>query len=102
MLLMGLKQQRNAIYYGCDIDSRCVGMATINLFLNGATGYTFRMNSLSMEIRGGYHFHTKFGLPCLIELSAEQCKQILTPPQLEQKEFMERYVSEEGEQLSLF
>ena len=107
ILLSALKSQREIEVFGCDVDNRCVSMATINLFLNGATGYTFRMNSLSMEVWSGYRFGIKYGLPYLIELSAEDCKKVLTRPKLKQiKESLTpeqmTYLKENKGQLPLF
>lgn len=114
MLLSALKAERDITVFGCDIDSRCVAMTTINLFLHGAKGYTFHMNSLSQEIRGGYHFGVKFGLPYLQELSVDKCKSILIPPKLEQLKSglnseqknilleQSKEINTTGEQLKLF
>ena len=80
-------------------------MATITLFLNGATGYVYHMNSLTMEFYQWWAFGRKYGLPYLVELTKEdvgftdrqqkQIQSMITPLQKEE-------INWKAEQLSLF
>lgn len=79
-LLSAYRKNSNIEVYGCDLDERCVLMATINLFLNGARWYTIHMNTLSYEI----YWWRKFGLwwwcvPNLCQLSKEEAEAIMLP-----------------------
>ena len=49
MLLAAAKRNRNAFFYGCDIDTACCKMAVINLLINSIQGEIALMDSLSMK-----------------------------------------------------
>lgn len=44
-------------YTACDLDHRCVKMCVVNMFMHGMSGVVIHMNSLSMEIWGGYRIY---------------------------------------------
>lgn len=79
-LLSACRKNRNIEVYGCDLDERCVLMATINLFLNGARWYTIHMNTLSYEIYGWRKFGLRWWcVPNLCQLSKKEAEAIMLP-----------------------
>lgn len=74
-----MNRMRNT-YVGQDLDRRCVMMCTINLVMYGMRGYVIHMNTISMEIFGGYRIclpETGLGV---IPLSVEECRSVVTSP----------------------
>ena len=53
-LLASAKINRNALFYGADVDRTCSMMCLINLCLNNLKGEVAWMNSLSNEFYGGW------------------------------------------------
>jgi len=75
MLLSSAKVNRNNLFYGADLDSRCVKMCAINLCLNGLPGEVAHMNSLSSEHWGGYtieFMQPYLKVPIITKLPANQ------------------------------
>lgn len=70
-------------YVGMDLDSRCVKMSVLNLFLFGMRGAIIHMNTLSLEIYGGYRIYMPETGMGIMPLTSSQCL---------------RYVMEEKEQ----
>lgn len=61
-------------YVAADIDSRCVKMCTLNFFLYGLKGAVIHMDSLKMDIWGGYRvFLTETGLG-IRPLNSNECR----------------------------
>jgi type I restriction enzyme M protein len=51
------KNRFNNFYIGGDIDRRCVKICTLNMYLYGMKGAVIHMDSLKMEIWGGYRVY---------------------------------------------
>src|SRR6056297_3007860 len=49
MLLATAKNNRNALFYGADVDENCAKMTVVNLYLNSLYGEVAWMNSLTNE-----------------------------------------------------
>ena len=65
-------------YVAADIDSRCVKMCTLNMFLYGLKGAVIHMNSITMEVWGGYRVYlgdTGLGIR---PLSIQECFSFIT------------------------
>ena len=64
MLLGAAKQNRNAFFFGCDIDTTCCKMAVINLLANSLQGEIALMDSLAMEYTKSWRvsFRTVHGM----------------------------------------
>jgi len=54
MLLSVAKINRNAVFYGADIDGICAKMAVANMLLQSLTGEIAQMNSLTYDFSKGY------------------------------------------------
>ena len=72
MLLAAAEIHRNAVFYGTDVDLRCVKMTVINLALQGLRGYVVHGNTLSLETHKAYR--TGFDLTGFVrEIPLEDC-----------------------------
>lgn len=101
MLISALDKHRDIVVYGADLDRRCVLMATLNLFYRWATWYIYWMNSLSLEVYGGYKFGMFGGVaPYLYELKKEEIR--ITEPMKQQIQETAIAQVESGKQMSLF
>lgn len=67
-------------FYGADVDKNCAMMSVINMCLHGLKGEIAWMNSLSNEYYGGWII-TRFPIPHLIEITAEQSEIVLKLPE---------------------
>ncbi len=66
MLMAMAKFDRNARFYGADIDHNCAMMTAINLCLNGMYGEVAWMDSLSNKFYGGWEIRPSIkGYPYL-------------------------------------
>ena len=73
MLLSMAKLNRNALYYGADIDQNCAKMATLNLCLNHIFGEIAWMDSLSNKFYSGWSIEpTIKGLPRIREITEKE------------------------------
>jgi type I restriction-modification system DNA methylase subunit len=73
MLMAMAKLNRNALYYGADIDQNCAKMATLNLCLNHIFGEIAWMDSLSNKFYGGWAIEpTIKGLPRIREITQKE------------------------------
>lgn len=91
----------NCFYVGQDLDSLCCKMTAINMMFNGMKGVVIHMNSLSMEIFGGYRVYlaeTRMGIVKLNK--AQAASYILESKPVETKAI--EPTPEQKEQLSLF
>lgn len=84
MLLAAAKRNRQARFYGADLDITCCKMALLNMLLNSLTGEIAHMNSLSNDFYTGYKFQTTIvqgqHIPFYIEFTdAEQSRIWLYP-----------------------
>jgi type I restriction-modification system DNA methylase subunit len=83
MLLSAAKVNRNNLFYGADLDYRCVKMTAINMCLNGLQGEVAWMNSLSLEHWGGYtigYMGSFTRIPVITKLPANKGVIINTAP----------------------
>jgi hypothetical protein len=73
MLMAMAKLNRNALYFGADIDETCAKMATLNLCLNHIFGEIVWMDSLSNKFYGGWVIEpTIKGLPRIREITQKE------------------------------
>jgi type I restriction enzyme M protein len=64
----------NCLYFGMDVDRRCINMCIINMVLYGLRGVVIHMNTLSLEIYGGYRIYLPETGLGVMPLSLEQCQ----------------------------
>lgn len=75
----------NCFYTGNDLDGRCVKMCVLNMVMFGMKGVVIHMNTLSLQIYGGYRIYlpeTGLGIK---PLSVAQCMQYVYGPSTETK-----------------
>lgn len=72
-------------YVAADIDSRCVKMCTLNFCLYGLKGAIIHMDSLKMEIWGGYRVFMPETCLGIKPLSKEECLRFISQPRNEEK-----------------
>jgi type I restriction-modification system DNA methylase subunit len=69
MLLAAAKSNRNAMFYGADVDENCAKMTVINLYLNCLYGEVAWMDSLSNKFYGAWEIlPTIKGIPCIRQI----------------------------------
>lgn len=79
----------NCFYVGQDVDHRCVKMTALNMAMYGLAGVSIHMNTLTMEIWGGYRVwlaETGLGIQ---PLTKAQCIQYLFESDTEQSNDIE-------------
>lgn len=76
----------NHIYVGQDLDRRCVLMATINMVMYGLRGYVIHMDTLRMEIYGGYRVYLPETGLGVAPMSKEACMALLFAPKPDEPE----------------
>ena len=81
-LLAAARINRNARFYGADIDRTCAMMCVINMCLNGMFGEVACMNSITNEFFSGWHInpHPVTGVPYLVPISESQSYMVLQLP----------------------
>ena len=73
MLLAAAKNNRNALFYGADVDENCAKMTVINLYLNCLYGEVAWMNSLTNEFYGAWGIvPTIKGIPRIKQLREDE------------------------------
>lgn len=76
MLLAAGKINRNAIFFGSDIDMTCCKMAVINMYFNTMRGEITCMDTLSMEFRKAWQLDYKniggHNIPFWIEINKKE------------------------------
>jgi hypothetical protein len=63
ILMAAAKINRNALFYGADVDRNCAMMCVINFCLNGMFGEVAWMNSLSNQFYGAWQVRPYPGTP---------------------------------------
>lgn len=65
---------RNARFYGADVDRNCAMMAAINFCLNGMFGEVAWMDSLSNQFHGGWQIrpYPGYGNPYLVQIAESE------------------------------
>lgn len=93
VLLSAAKLNRNARFYGADLDITCCKMALLNMLLNSLTGEIAHMNTLSNEFYVGYKVNTTlvagYHQPYYMEFSKPENSYIWLKP-LKAKEAFEK------------
>jgi tRNA G37 N-methylase Trm5 len=84
MLLAAAKRNRQALFFGADLDITCCKMALLNMLLNSLTGEIAHMNSLSNEFFTGYKIDTVvvsgYHMPLYIEFTDPELSNIWLHP----------------------
>jgi len=82
-LLAAAKINRNALFYGADIDRNCCMMCLINFCLNGMLGEVAWMNSLSNEFFGAWQIrlHQTGGVPYIVPITEAESLILLKLPE---------------------
>lgn len=71
---LNIDNRMKCFYYGMDLDRRCVNMTVLNMLMYGMKGIVIHMNTLSLEIYGGYRIYLGETGMGIMPLSKEQCK----------------------------
>jgi hypothetical protein len=85
MLLSAAKVNRNALFFGADVDADCARMTAINLCLNGLFGEVAWMDTLRNEYFSGWKItlHPDHLVPYLLEIPSEKSRLHLKLPDTE-------------------
>jgi type I restriction enzyme M protein len=62
------------MYFGMDLDRRCVNMCTINMVMYGLRGIVIHMNTITLEIYGGYRVYLPETGLGIRRMSIDECK----------------------------
>jgi type I restriction-modification system DNA methylase subunit len=83
ILMAAAKVNRNAYFYGADIDRNCCMMCLINQCLNGLLGEVAWMNSLSNEFFGAWQIqlHPTGGVPYIVPITEAESMIVLKMPE---------------------
>jgi hypothetical protein len=81
-LLAAAKVNRNASFYGADVDRNCAMICLINFCLNGMLGEVAWMNSLSNEYFGAWQIqlHPTGGVPYIVPITEAESVIVLKMP----------------------
>ncbi|MBV5313615.1 MAG: SAM-dependent DNA methyltransferase [Prolixibacteraceae bacterium] len=81
-LLAAAEINRNASFYGADVDRNCAMMCLINFCLNGMLGEVAWMNSLSNEFFGAWQIrlHPTGGVPYIVPITEAESVIVLKLP----------------------
>jgi len=82
-LLAAAKINRNAFFYGADVDRNCAMMCLINQCLNGLLGEVAWMNSLSNQFFGAWkiQLHPTGGIPYIVPITEAESVVVLKMPE---------------------
>jgi hypothetical protein len=82
-LLAAAKVNRNASFYGADVDRNCAMMCLINFCLNGMLGEVAWMNSLSNQFFGAWQIrlHPTGGIPYIVPITEAESVIVLKMPE---------------------
>jgi len=72
-------------YVAQDVDNRCVKMCVVNMVLYGMKGAVLHMNTISLEVFGGYRVYLPDVGLGVVKLSKNECWQYITTTQTEEK-----------------
>lgn len=86
-LLAAAKLNRNARFYGADIDRTCAMMCLVNMCLNGLFGEVVCMDSLTNQFFSGWQVnpHPFYGAPYIVPITEDQSYMILQLPKHKQE-----------------
>lgn len=68
----------NTFYHAYDLDRRCVNMSVLNMVMYGMKGVVIHMNSLSLEVFGGYRVYLPETCLGVRRISVAECWQYMT------------------------
>lgn len=87
ILMAAAKINRNALFYGADIDRNCCMMCLINMCLNGMFGEVAWMNSLSNQFYGAWQVrpYPEYGNPYIVSITEVESVIVLKMPENETK-----------------
>jgi hypothetical protein len=84
MLMAAAKLNRNATFFGADLDMNCAKMTLVNMCLNSMYGEVACMNSLSNQWYAGWKIeHTIYGIPCIRKISEIESEIHLKLPEIQ-------------------
>ncbi len=93
-LMAAAKINRNARFYGADIDRTCAMMCLVNMCLNGMFGEVTCMNTLTNQFFSGWQVNPLpiTGVPCIVPISEDQCYMVQQLPRhnLEQQKIKQQ------------
>lgn len=83
LLFAAAKLNRNALFFGSDIDRTCCLMCLINLCLNGLLGEVAWMNTLSNDFYTAWRveLHPEHGMPYIRQISEDESYLLLKMPE---------------------
>ncbi len=83
ILMAAAKINRNASFYGADVDRNCAMMCVINQCLNGMLGEVAWMNSLSNEFFAAWQIrlHPTGGIPYIVPITEAESLIVLKLPE---------------------
>jgi len=84
ILMAAAKINRNALFYGADIDRNCCMMCLINMCLNGMFGEVAWMNSLSNQFYGAWQvqLHPTGKGPYIVQITESESQIVLKLPEI--------------------
>lgn len=87
-LMAAARINRNARFYGADIDRTCTLMCLVNMCLNGMFGEVACMDSLTNQFFSGWHVnpHPITGVPYIVPIVEEQSYMVLQLPKHKQEQ----------------
>jgi type I restriction-modification system DNA methylase subunit len=77
------RNRLRSFYVGQDVDQRCVKMTAINMAMYGLAGVSIHMNTLTMEIWGGYRVYLPETCLGISPMSKAECISYLLQPKVE-------------------
>ena len=83
LLMAAAKLNRNALFFGADIDRTCCLMSVINFCLNGMLGEVAWMDSLSNKFYGAWRIelHPEHYVPYIREITDDESYIVLRLPE---------------------
>jgi type I restriction-modification system DNA methylase subunit len=78
----------NVFYSGSDLDKRGCLMSVLNFVMFGMKGYIIHMDTLSMEIYGGWRIYLPETMLGVVPLSIDECKRYLFKQKEDEKIIM--------------
>ncbi len=83
ILMAAAKINRNALFYGADVDRNCAMMCLINMCLNGMFGEVAWMNSLSNQFYGAWQVrpYPGYGNPYIVPITEAESLIVLKMPE---------------------
>lgn len=94
------QNRMNFFYIGQDLDKRCCLMSVLNFVMFGMSGVIIHMNSLTLEIYGGWRIYMPETMLGVRPLSVDECKSFLFTDSISEEEKPDEKVK--IEQLKLF